>query len=366
MARSIAFLVASMLVAAACGGAPSPAATGAPTAAPAAATAAPTQDPAKAVADFYSGKTIRIIVGFEAGGGFDTTSRILARYLGKYIPGTPTVVVENMPGAGSTVAANHLYKVAKPDGLTIGVFNEQQVMQQALGNPAIEFEATKFSWLGSAFSSTIACIANVDAGFKKVEDLIGAAKPFIVGTTGPGANTHEFPQVLRAAIGGNVKLVSGYDGTSGISRAVSSGEVQGGCWTWESMKVTQGKDIEAGKRIILVQQGTEPHPDLKNVPQATDVAKTAEGKQMLKAIIAPGVISKPYTAPPGVPAERLGALRDAYLKAMKDPALLEEAKKAKLDLDIKDGEKVATIVKELLGTDKAVLEQLKKVLATKE
>lgn len=361
MGRALAFLTASMLVVAACGGGTAPpAGTTVPTAA---ATAAPTLDPAKAVADFYQGKTIRIIVGFEAGGGFDTTSRILARHIGKYIPGNPTVVVENMPGAGSTVAANHLYKVAQPDGLTFGVFNEQQVLQQALGNPAIEFDATKFSWLGSAFSATTACIARADSGFKKVEDLIGAAKPFIVGTTGPGANTHEFPLVLRAAIGGNVKLVSGYDGTTGISRAVTSGEVQGGCWTWESMKVTQGKDLEAGKMVVLVQQGTAKHPELKDVPLASDVAKTTEGKAWLKAIIAPLVISKPYAAPPGVPAERLKALREAFTKAMKDPALLEEAKK--LDLSPKDGEAVTAIVKELLGFDKAILEQLKKVLAEK-
>lgn len=365
MGRALAFLSVSMLVIAACGGAP-PAATGAPAPAPtAAATPAPTPDPAKALADFYGGKTVRIIVGFPPGGGFDTTSRVLARSMGKYIPGNPTVIVENMPGAGSTVAANHLYKVAQPDGLTFGVFNEQQVFQQAMGTAGIEFDAAKFSWIGSAFSATVACIARTDAGFKKVEDLVGAAKPLIVGSTGPGANTHEFPLVLRAAIGGNIKLVSGYGGTKDISQAITSGEVQGGCWTWESMKVTQGKDLQEGKRVILVQQGTEKHPDLKDVPLASDLAKTTEGKAMLKAIIAPLVISKPYTAPPGVPAERLKALREAFTKAMKDPELLADAKKAKLDLDPKDGEEVAGIVKELLATDKAVLEQLKKVLAEK-
>lgn len=364
MLRAWVFLVVSALVISACGGAtaPSPAATSAPTTAP---TAAPTVDPAKALADFYTGKTLTIIVGFKPGGGFDTTSRILARYIGKYVPGNPTVIVQNMDGAGSTVAANHLYKVAQPDGLTIGVFNEQQVLQQALGNPAIEFDAPKFSWIGSAFSATVACIARTDAGFKKVEDLAGAAKPFIVGTTGPGANTHDFPLVLRAALGAKIQLVAGYGGTSEISRAVTSGEVQGGCWTWESMRVTQGQDLADGKRLILVQQGTEKHPDLKDVPLATDVTTTPEGKAMLKAIIAPLVISKPYTAPPGVSADRLAALRQAFTKAMQDPELLAEAKTAKLDLDPKDGEKVTAIVSELLATDKKVLEQLKQVLAEK-
>lgn len=356
---ALALIVGAALVTAACAG-PSPAAPA--TTAPAArATPAPTPAPAP----FYEGKTIRIIVGFEPGGGFDTTSRILSRHLGKYIPGKPTLVVENMPGAGSRVAANHLYKVAQPDGLTFGVFNEQQVLQQALGQPGIEFDATKFSWLGSAFSSTIACIARADSGFKKVEDLIGAPKQFIVGSTGPGSNTHDFALVLRAAIGANIKMVPGYDGTAGISRAVASGEVQGGCWTWESMKVTQGRNLEEGKMVVLVQQGSERHVDLKNVPLGTEVAKTTEAKTMLKAITAPGVISKPYAAPPGVAADRLKILREAFTKVWKDAELIEEAKKAKIDLDPKDGEALFAVVKELLESDKAVLEQLKKVLTEK-
>jgi tripartite-type tricarboxylate transporter receptor subunit TctC len=343
------------LVVAACGGA-APSGT--------APTTAPTQDPAAAVSAFYAGKTVRVVVGLEAGGGFDTTARILARHMGKYIPGRPTLVVENMPGAGSRVAANHLYEVAQPDGLTFGVFNELQVLQQALGAADVKFDAKKFSWLGSVFSATIVCIARKEQGFSKVEDIQGS-KQFIVGSTGPGSNTGDFPQILRTAIGANIKIVAGYQGTAGISRAVDSGEVHGGCWTWESMSVTQGQNLKDGKMVALLQQGDEKIKDLPDVPLAVDVAKTNEGKAMIKAITAPANISKSFTAPPNVPADRLQALRDAFIKAWNDPELKAEAVQAKIDILPKDHQAVQKVVDELLGFDKATIDALKAALALK-
>ncbi|MBA3746982.1 MAG: hypothetical protein H0W96_05745 [Solirubrobacterales bacterium] len=357
---TFAVLAAIALVATACGGgAPGVGQAGPTAAVPAAPAATATPD------RFFEGKTIRVVVGLEAGGGFDTTARLLARHMGKYIPGNPTLVVENMPGAGSRVAANFLYKVAQPDGLTFGVFNEVQVLQQAQGAAGIEFDATKYSWLGSAFSATIVCLARKDSGFTKIEDTVGASKPFIVGSTGPGSNTGDFPQVLRAALGANIKVVGGYQGTAGISRAVETNEVQGGCWTWETMRVTQGQNIQSGAMIPLVQQGAQKEKDLPNTPLAVDVAKTAEAKAMLKAVTAPGVISKPFAAPPGVPEARLKILQEAFLKAWQDKDLLEEAAKAKIDVGPKDAASVLATVKELLATDKAVLAQLTAALAAK-
>lgn len=345
------------IVASACGGnVAQPAAS--PTQA-AVATAAATATPDA----FFAGKTIRVIVGLEAGGGFDTTARLLARHMGRHIPGNPTLVVENMPGAGSRVAANFLYKVAQPDGLTFGVFNEVQVLQQAQGVAGIEFDARKYSWLGSAFSAQIVCLARKDSGFTKIEDTFGSAKPFIVGSTGPGSNTGDFPQILRTALGANIKVVGGYQGTAGISRAVDSGEVNGGCWTWESMAPTQGQNIKDGTMIPLVQQGDEKLKELPNVPLASDIAKTAEGKAMVKAITAPAVISKPFAAPPGVPEARLKILREAFMKAWADPALKEEATKAKIDVNPKDHAGVLKVVNELLGYDAATIAQLKAALA---
>ena len=359
-ARSLVFALTLGLVATACGGGGTPTPTTAATGAAATATA----DPNAAVAAFYGGKTIRVIVGLEAGGGFDTTARLLARHMGKYIPGNPTLVVENMVGAGSRVAANWLYEVGEKDGTVFGVFNENQVLQQVLGGADIKFDAKKFSWLGSTFSATIVCIARKDSGFTKVQDLSGS-KQFIAGSTGPGSNTGDFPQVLRTALGAYIKVVGGYNGTTGISGAVDSGEVNGGCWTWESMSVTQGQNLKDGVMIPLVQQGDEKIKDLPNVPLAEDIATTAVNKALVKAITAPSVISKSFTAPPGVPADRLKALREAFVKAWKDPAMIEEATKAKIDIAPKDGAAVEKIVNELLGYDATTISALKAALALK-
>jgi tripartite-type tricarboxylate transporter receptor subunit TctC len=347
--RLLVITLAAALAVSACGGAPG-------------GTAVSSQDPEAAVKAFYEGKTVRVIVGLEPGGGFDTTARVLARHMGKYIPGNPTLVVENMAGAGSRVAANYLYEVAQADGLTFGVFNENQVLQQVLGAPDIKFDAKKFGWLGSTFSATIVCIARKDSGFTKVQDIQGS-KQFIAGSTGPGSNTGDFPQVLRTALGANIKIVSGYNGTAGISRAVDSGEVQGGCWTWESMSVTQGQNLKDGTMVPLVQQGDEKIKDLPNVPMADEVATTPQNKAIIKAITAPSVISKSFTAPPNVPADRLKALREAFTKAWNDPALKEEAAKAKIDVAPKDAAGVQKIVDELLGYDKPTIDALKAALA---
>ena len=359
-ARSLVFALTLGLIAAACGGGGTPTPTTGATGAAATATA----DPNAAIAAFYGGKTIRVIVGLEAGGGFDTTARLLARHMGKYIPGNPTLVVENMVGAGSRVAANWLYEVGEKDGTVFGVFNENQVLQQVLGAADIKFDAKKFSWLGSTFSATIVCIARKDSGFAKIQDLQGS-KQFIAGSTGPGSNTGDFPQVLRTALGANIKVVGGYNGTTGISRAVDSAEVNGGCWTWESMSVTQGQNLKDGVMIPLVQQGDEKIKDLPNVPLAEDIATTTVNKALVKAITAPSVISKSFTAPPGVPADRLKALREAFVKAWKDPAMIEEATKAKIDIAPKDGAGVEKIVNELLGYDATTISALKAALALK-
>ncbi len=361
-ARSLVLGLTAVLVGTACGGAGTTTPSTAPTSGGAAATA--TADPNAAIAAFYQGKTIRVIVGLAAGGGFDSTARLLARHMGKYIPGNPTLVVENMPGAGSRVAANWLYEVGEKDGTVFGVFNENQVLLQAQGAADIKFDAKKFSWIGSAFSATIVCIARKDSGFTKVQDLQGS-KQFIAGSTGPGSNTGDFPQVLRTAIGANIKIVAGYSGTNEISRAVDSGEVQGGCWTWESMSATQGQNLKDGTMVPLLQQGDEKIKALPNIPLAEDIATSPVNKSLVRAITAPSVISKSFTAPPGIPADRLKALREAFVKAWKDPAAIEEAAKQGLDIAPKDGAAVEKIVNELLGYDKATIDALKAALALK-
>ncbi|MBI2304971.1 MAG: hypothetical protein HYU86_09550 [Chloroflexi bacterium] len=319
-------------------------------------TATPTPVP------FYSGKTIRVIVGYAAGGGYDTYARLIAKHIGKYIPGTPTTVVENMAGAGSLVAANYLYKVAKPDGLTLGTFGEGLVLQQALGAEGIEFDSRKFNWLGAADKATQACAVRTDRGFKIISDAVGAPKPLILGATAPGSNTWDFPKVLEAALGINVKLVGGYDGTAKIRLAAEAGEVEGGCWTWESIKVTWKDALDRGFVKILVHQAPAKNPDLADIPLATDLAKTAEGRQLILLATSPAAMTKPFATHPETPPDRVKILQDAFAKVLKDPELMEEANKAQLEVHLVSAEEVRKLVAEALATPPDVAKKLKEVL----
>lgn len=368
MKRKLAFLIVPLMVAAACGGAaaPSPASVAPTSAAPAAKGASPTANAQKAVEDFYTGKTVRVVVGYEPGGGFDTSARIVARHIGKYIPGNPTVVVDNMPGAGSLVAANWLYEVAPKDGTVFGTFNENQVLEEALGGKGIKFKSSQFSWVGSLYVSAVTCVARADAGFKSITDVVGASTPLIVGGTGPGANTDNFPKMLRSALGANIKVVSGYNGSKGIAQALKSGEVQAGCWSWDSQKRTEFDAIKAGKEVVLVQQGDEKIAELPNVPLASEVAKDAKAKGIVLATVSPNAINKPFAAPPGVPADRLAALRDAFAKMVKDPDFKAEVQKAGFDLQPKDAKGMQKVIDQLFGLDQATIGELKAAFAAKQ
>lgn len=359
--RFLVIAMASAVMVGACGGAPSVAG---PSTAPPTATA--TQDANAAVEAFYKDKAVRVIVGYEPGGGYDTSARILARHMGKHIPGKPTLVVENMPGAGSLVATNWLYEVAPKDGLVFGSFNENQVLEQALGGAGVKFDAAKFNWLGSLYVSTITCVARTDAGFKTISDTIGSAKPLIVGGTGPGANTDNFPKMLRAALGANIQVVSGYKGTNGITQAINSGEVQAGCWSWDSQRSAQLDKLKDGSRVILVQQGDEKIAELPGVPMAADVAKDAKAKALVLATVTPNGINKPFAAPPGIPADRLAALRAAFEKTMKDPEFQAEVAKAKFELQPKTAEQMRKVIDQLFGLDKAAMDQMKAAFGAKQ
>lgn len=202
--------------------------------------------------EFYKGKTFRVIVGFPAGGGFDTYSRAIARHIGKHIPGNPTMVVENMPGAGSLIAANHLYKVAKPDGLTLGTINGGLFLQQLLGRPGIEFDALKFELLGAPAKDSSACALTKASGITSMERWMASRTPVKLGATAPGAITHDTPRVFQVALGLPIHLVAGYKGTADIRLAAESGEIAGGCWAWESIKATWARGIKAGDVAVVV------------------------------------------------------------------------------------------------------------------
>lgn len=313
--------------------------------------------------DFYRGKTIRIIVGFAAGGGFDTYSRVIGRHMGRFIPGNPTFVVENMTGAGSLIAANYTYRVAKPDGLTIGHFIGGLIMQQVMGGSGIEFDARKFEFIGVPIKENVVCALRKESGITSLESWLAAKTPVKLGGTAPGSTTDDVAKTLRETIGLPIQLVSGYKGTADIRLAADSGEIAGGCWAWESVKVTWRKALENKDVLVVLQAIPEPHPELSGIPLAVNYAKTEQAKRLLDAgVHDTQIFTRPYVLPPGTPKERVQTLRKAFLDTLNDKAFRAEAEKTKLDVDPVPGERVEKIINGLFKLDPPLLAKLKEVL----
>ena len=315
--------------------------------------------------DFYRGKSIRIVVGFGAGGGFDTYSRVIGRHMGKHIPGNPTFVVDNMTGAGSLIAANHVYKVAKPDGLTIGHFIGGLILQQVMGGSGIQFDARKFEMIGVPVKENVVCALRKETGITSVESWLAAKAPVKLGGTAPGSTTDDVAKILKETIGLPIQLVSGYKGTADIRLAADSGELAGGCWAWESIKVTWRQALEARNVVVVLQTIPKPHPELPTIPLAISFAKTDEAKKLIEAgIHDTQVFTRPYVLPPGTPKERVQMLRSAFLDTLKDKEFLAEAEKSKLDVGAVSGEEVASIIDGLFKLDPALVAKLKAILTT--
>jgi tripartite-type tricarboxylate transporter receptor subunit TctC len=319
--------------------------------------------PAGAQPGFFDGKTIRIVVGFSAGGGYDTYSRAIARHLGRHVPGKPVVIVENMPGAGSLIAANHLYRVARADGLTIGNFAGGLVLGQVLGQPGIEFDARKLAWLGVPARETCVCALTRASGVTSVEAWMAAKKPPKLGGTGVGASTDDVPRILAATLGLPIQLVRGYKGTADIRLAAESGELAGGCWQWESVKATWRQGLESGEVAVLLQVAPKPLADLAKVPLAVSLAKTEEARQIIHAgIVVPSEIGRLYALPPGTPADRAQTLRTAFLETMRDPEFVADARRSKLEIDPIGGDELTRVVQDLFKLDPAIQAKLKGIL----
>lgn len=348
-----------------------PAAPAKPAAAPekpaAAQPAAATYD-RKAVEEFYAGKTVRVIVATTAGSLFDAWGRIMARHMPKYIPGNPNMIVENMPGAGQLIGANHIYNAAPKDGTVIGSFVETHVVNQLTGGKGIEFDMARFSWIGAVQPAQVACLVRTDIG-SKVSDLnamIGPnAKEVVFGTTGPGTNGYDFPFLMKELLGANIKLVSGYPGNQEVRAAIEKGEIEAYCATWDAVR----RGIEPWKQAggppykIIVQEGADRLPDLKDVPLMRELTKSEDDTLMLKIMSGPNNFARPYTAPPGIPADRLEALRHAFLESFKDPDLKAEAEKSALEFDPRSGTQVEAGMKEILATPKGSAERFTKIMA---
>lgn len=310
----------------------------------------------------YRGKFLRIVVGFAAGGGFDATARVLSRHIGRHIPGYPGIVVENMPGAGSLIAANHLYRAARPDGLTVGQFAGSVLLGQVLGHPGVEFDARRFAYLGAVARELVACAFARPSGIRSLDAWASARVPVKLGAQAPGVASHDAPRVLRSALGLPIQLVAGYRGTAEIRLAVEAGEVAGACFNWGSMRATWGEALDSGRVQVVLQFGPGGRPDLPGVPAVIDHVRGEDGRRLIEAFQAMSALIRTFTLPPGTPLGQVRILREALEHTVRDPAFLAEAERLRLDVDPVSGEEIERLVDGLFRLDPAFVARLRAVL----
>jgi tripartite-type tricarboxylate transporter receptor subunit TctC len=320
-------------------------------------------DPSFAQAQFFEGKTVRFIVGYSAAGGYDAYTRAIARHMGKHIPGHPVIVVDNMPGAGGMISANHTYRVAKPDGLTIGHFVVGLFLQQLLGKPGIEFDSVKFEYVGVPAQDNFTIAVHKSTGITDVEKWIASKKVVKFGGIATGAATDDIPKVLKATLGLPIQLVSGYKGMADVRLAFNSGEVAGVATPWESLNFVWGREVGSGDLRIILQATIKSHPEHPQVPLAHNLAKTEEAKSLILTVArVHGPSVRPYALPPGTPKDRVQVLRKAFMDTIADAEFLAEAKKANLPINPTDGAELEQNVREIFKLEPALLAKLKEIL----
>jgi tripartite-type tricarboxylate transporter receptor subunit TctC len=323
---------------------------------------APAQTP------FYQGKTVTIRVGFSAGGAFDVWARLIAAHIGKYIPGNPTFVVQNMTGGGSMIAANYVYGVAKPDGLTLGVVSPGIYIQQISGNQEVRFDWFKYSWIGSPEKTDRIFYIRADTPYKTLEDLRNAVEPPKCGATGIGTAAYYFPRFLQDAFGLKLSMVPGYQGAADANLAIEKGEVQ--CWCG-SVQAYFGSEpgrtwAKTGFVRVLTQGGQKRHPNLADVPtiwELFDKHKIGElHRRIAKILVLPDEMGRPFFGPPGIPPDRLKMLREGFVKMMADPDVIAEAKKKGLEPSLMTGEDVEALGREIGTVPPEVMQRIKPLL----
>ena len=319
----------------------------------------------KAVASFYQGKTVRIVVGFSAGGGYDQYSRMIARHLSKYIPGNPAVIVDNMPGVGSIIAANHLFNAAPKDGTIVANISGPIVLEQLFGAPSVQFDLAKFRYLAVPVSESYMMIVHKRTGITKFDDVRGEKAKQVTFGAIPGSTVEHAPILVKEALNANLKIVSGYKGTADVRLALDSGEVDGFFNTWTSSKITSYYKIKSGEWVVLAQMTEKPMKDLivPNVPTIPMIARSEEQRLLLKyGTSTPNDFGKVYVLPPGVPADRAQAMETAFARVFKDKDLQADADKGKLEVDPLIGNTIQKLVVEFLGMPADVKNKLQTVL----
>jgi tripartite-type tricarboxylate transporter receptor subunit TctC len=301
------------------------------------------------VADFYRKKSIDVYIGFSAGGLYDINARLLSRFMGRYIPGNPSLVPRNMPGAAGLGLANWLYQAASKDGLAFGTFARGIAFNPLLGQPGGSIEATKFNWLGSTNDEVSICAARRESGITKFEQLYD--QELIVGSTGGSGDDEQMPRIVNGVLGTKFRTISGFPGGAEIKLAMQRGEVSGRCgWSWSSVKATEAEWLKDKSISILIQLSSRRHPDLPDTPLIMDLVKTDEDRQIFKVVFARQVMAWPFAAPPGVPAERVAALRKAFDETLQDKEFLAEAERMNLEITPVSGERIQSLIEDLYRT----------------
>jgi tripartite-type tricarboxylate transporter receptor subunit TctC len=315
---------------------------------------------------FYKGKTLRLIVAFAPGGGFDTYSRAIGRHMSKHIPGSPSIVVENMTGAGGFIHANYMYRQAKPDGLTLGNNIGGLILQQIMGAKGADFDGKAFEFIGAPSVDNPVCVLTKASGITSMDQWFAAKQPMRLGGVGAGGTASDVARAVQTALKLPIRLVEPYKGTAEIKLAAESGELDGGCWAWESMKTMWPRALETGDVKVVLMVMPKKHPELPTVPLASDHAKTDDGRRILKyAVHDIATITRIYFVPPATPKNRIEVLRKAFADTLKDPEFLADAKKSKLDIEPVAGQELEKLVQNLYKIDPAMLARLKEVLLPK-
>lgn len=307
-------------------------------------------------AQYYEGKRITIIVGYAPGGGYDRLARLLSKHLSKYIPGKPSIIIENMPGADSMIAANHLYNISKPDGLTIGTFNRGLPFAQLLKAEGARFDITKYAWIGSAAVEATVLALRTDLTYKTLEDLKNAKETIMIGATGPGdPATYSFPILLKEYLKLNLKLVTGYTSSADIMLAVERKEVDGRGASYSSMRPF----IERGLVRPFV-RGRVSEPGIENLPVDEDLTTNSKEKTIMGMRSAPERIARPYVAPPKTPPDVINILRDAFAKVAKDPELKEDSKKLMMTVEYIPVDECLKVANYLLSQPEDIVKEFSK------
>jgi len=312
--------------------------------------------PARAdpVEDFYRGRTITVLIGYSPGGSYDAAGRVLARHMGRHIPGNPALVPQNMPGAGTLNLVNYLYNVSPKDGTAFGIFARGMAMEPLIGGTNAKFDATKLTWIGSAANEISLCATYATSPVKTWNDAL--SKEFTVAGNGSGSDPDVFANVLRNAFGVKNRLISGYPGSAEISLAMERGEIDGRCgWSWSSIKAEKSQWLAEHKLNLIVQLALEKAADLPNVPLITELATDDRQRQILKLIFSRQTMGRPFAAPPAIPAERAQALRQAFDLTMKDPEFLAEAQARGLEINPVSGREIERLIAELYQTPKDIV-----------